>query len=277
MLGAALPYVLADGGVWAHQLEVMPAESQLAGWVAERDGRLVGFTNAFIPWWTPRRELGAGGVCVHPDEARHGIGSKLLELAEKHLRSIGAKRVRFSATEDHEQFIVAHGYHVASRKRVSAVDPRTLVGKRDTRLVSYAELGDRLEELYRLDLETSKDIPNDAEFSVPFEDWQSHVWDDPLLAHEGSFAAVVEGRLAAATNLRVAGARAGSGFTGTLREFRGRGLAVAVKTASLVWAAEHGVEWAHTFNDETNAPMLRVNDRLGYRPWIVSLDVERIL
>jgi RimJ/RimL family protein N-acetyltransferase len=55
-------------------------------------------------------------------------------------------------------------------------------------------------------------------------------------------------------------------FTGTLRAYRGRGLALAVKLASIAWAREHGVTSMQTNNDETNAPMLAINRRLGYRP-----------
>jgi RimJ/RimL family protein N-acetyltransferase len=55
-------------------------------------------------------------------------------------------------------------------------------------------------------------------------------------------------------------------FTGTLREYRGRGLALAVKLATTRWAAEHGITQISTDNDETNAPMLAINRRLGYKP-----------
>jgi RimJ/RimL family protein N-acetyltransferase len=55
-------------------------------------------------------------------------------------------------------------------------------------------------------------------------------------------------------------------FTGTLRAYRGRGLALAVKLASIRWAREHGITSMSTHNDETNAAMLAINRRLGYRP-----------
>ena len=55
-------------------------------------------------------------------------------------------------------------------------------------------------------------------------------------------------------------------MTGTLRDYRGRGLALLVKRATLVNAARRGVEFVSTENDETNGPMLRVNEKLGYRP-----------
>ena len=55
-------------------------------------------------------------------------------------------------------------------------------------------------------------------------------------------------------------------MTGTLPELRGRGLGRQVKLASINWAAENGVTQMFTTNDETNAPMLAINRRLGYQP-----------
>jgi RimJ/RimL family protein N-acetyltransferase len=60
--------------------------------------------------------------------------------------------------------------------------------------------------------------------------------------------------------------RATNMFTGTLREFRGRGLGLAVKLASIAWATENGITSLVTTNDERNAPMLAINRRLGYVP-----------
>jgi GNAT superfamily N-acetyltransferase len=55
-------------------------------------------------------------------------------------------------------------------------------------------------------------------------------------------------------------------MTGTLREYRRRGLARLVKLAAIRWAAENGITALHTDNDSTNADMLALNEHLGYRP-----------
>ncbi len=272
---ATLPWALDDLAGWRHMLASTPESARMARWVAVEHGRVVGFSSAFLTWWTTTPGAARGGVLVDPDAARHGIGGRLWELADAHLAELGATRVRMQAADSSSAFALERGFEVVSRKRISAVDPRTVHGRPDPRVVPYSELADRLEELYRLDVETTKDMPNEGEFELPFEQWRADFWEDPLLSQQGSFAAIVDGRLAAATNLRVNGTRAGNGFTGTLREFRRRGLATAVKTAALLWAAEHGVERVHTFNDETNAPMLAVNTKLGYRPWASVVDVER--
>jgi hypothetical protein len=39
-----------------------------------------------------------------------------------------------------------------------------------------------------------------------------------------------------------------------------------VKLASIQWAAANGITMMATNNDETNAPMLAINRRLGYVP-----------
>jgi RimJ/RimL family protein N-acetyltransferase len=55
-------------------------------------------------------------------------------------------------------------------------------------------------------------------------------------------------------------------MTATLPEFRRRGLALAVKLAAARWAQANGLERVLTENDERNAGMLAINERLGYRP-----------
>ena len=71
-----------------------------------------------------------------------------------------------------------------------------------------------------------------------------------------------------------------SWMTGTRRAYRGRGLALAVKLASIEWAAANGITRMLTFNDATNAPMLAVNRRLGYEPigrrveWLKELEPQ---
>jgi GNAT superfamily N-acetyltransferase len=69
--------------------------------------------------------------------------------------------------------------------------------------------------------------------------------------------------------------RAHNNLTGTLRAYRSRGLATVLKSHSLHRAAALGVTIAVTDNDETNAPMLAVNAKLGYRPFARRLVWER--
>ena len=63
-----------------------------------------------------------------------------------------------------------------------------------------------------------------------------------------------------------------TGYTCCHPDYRGRGIAQAVKLQSLAQAAELGVPLVCTDNDSENAPMLHINERLGYvrRPGFVE-------
>ena len=58
--------------------------------------------------------------------------------------------------------------------------------------------------------------------------------------------------------------------TGVIRAFRGQGLGLLMKRHSLARAAAAGITKVITQNDETNAPMLAINAKLGYEPLAVG-------
>ena len=69
--------------------------------------------------------------------------------------------------------------------------------------------------------------------------------------------------------------RSWSGMTATRPAYRGRGLARWVKQRMLNTVAAAGVTSATTANDATNAPMIAVNDALGYAPVGRTVPVQR--
>jgi RimJ/RimL family protein N-acetyltransferase len=55
-------------------------------------------------------------------------------------------------------------------------------------------------------------------------------------------------------------------MTGTLPQYRRRGLARLAKLGTIRWAAAGGADWILTGNDEENPAMRALNESLGYRP-----------
>jgi RimJ/RimL family protein N-acetyltransferase len=55
-------------------------------------------------------------------------------------------------------------------------------------------------------------------------------------------------------------------MTAVLPAYRGRGIATALKRATIAWAIDHGLTALETGNDVENAPMRAVNLGLGYTP-----------
>jgi ribosomal protein S18 acetylase RimI-like enzyme len=73
----------------AAAVERLLADGDGALLVAEADGRVVG---ALVAGWDGWRG-NMYRLAVHPDYRRRGIGRKLLDVGEAHLRSLGGRRV----------------------------------------------------------------------------------------------------------------------------------------------------------------------------------------
>jgi GNAT superfamily N-acetyltransferase len=69
----------------------------------------------------------------------------------------------------------------------------------------------------------------------------------------------------------------GTGFTCVVPGFRGRGIAESLKLRALLWAKKHGVDIVKTWNDATNAPILKLNRKLGFRRYAVWFKLEKKL
>ncbi|HEY8860610.1 MAG TPA: hypothetical protein VIN37_00765, partial [Candidatus Limnocylindria bacterium] len=54
-------------------------------------------------------------------------------------------------------------------------------------------------------------------------------------------------------------------WTGTARKVRGRGVARALKIETVMQAIVLGVDRVRTDNDGENAPILHINESMGYR------------
>ena len=67
------------------------------------------------------------------------------------------------------------------------------------------------------------------------------------------------------------------GNTGVRREYRGRGIAVALKLKVIDFARRNGYEKMKTWNASNNAPMLAVNTKLGFKREVGWITLEKDL
>jgi len=174
-----------------------------------------------------------------------------------------------TAEQSSRSFAAAHGFRLTHTIRISGVDPRTIEPANTPpgiELRPLAELDPQ--RVFELDAQAMQDVPGEVPpDDLSFEQWLEDYWRHPDTDLAASVAAVIDGSPVAFSHLRVAaGGRAVNDMTGTLRDYRGRGLATLAKRATLVNAASRGVELVITDNHEVNRPMLRVNEKLGYRP-----------
>jgi GNAT superfamily N-acetyltransferase len=271
LVRAASPTAVISSAAWLHRVATIPPRARQRGWVAEEEGRIVGNAYAMLNFFSEDASTALVGVNVSGAHRGRGIGSQLYDLVAGHAREIEALSILTTFPESDEAVAFAHGrgFREVRAEVDSALDPRTVTERPQSGLDvrAVADVDPRL--VYTVDIEATRDMPATAPIDVvPYDEWEDHVLAHPLFAAEGSFVVIVDG-VAAALSLLLVDAESGratSMFTGTLRDYRGRGLGLAAKLASIEWAVANGVTQLVTTNDETNAPMLAINRRLGYKP-----------
>lgn len=230
-------------------------------------GELVGWASAgVIPGSDPLD--GEFRLMVHPDHRGAGIGSGLLAAVHDDLRSAGATSARVFADPASAGWASQWGYAQTRQVHYAQIDPAQapeLPGAPDgVELVAMNELDPR--PVYEADMVAQRTKPGDAKITDrPYDDWVAKVWKSPSTVRELSLAAMVGDRVIAFTRSTGDERSIWSRMTATMPEHRGQGLAKLVKCAALHRAAEAGVRGAYTANYDGNAPMLAVNDWLGYR------------
>lgn len=270
LLNRVWPHRVGSERSLRHACDAEPPDAHRRYWAADDDGKLAGWATAATEDQSAEHP-GFLQVSVAPESRNGGLGTALLERCEAHLADLGVTTVHTSTTleEASQRLATARGFRHTHTTRISGVDPRTIEPCRAPPGVDLRPLaGLDPRKVYELDAEAMLDVPGEVAMDeVSFAQWLKDYWREPDTDLDASVAAVVGDRPVAFSHLRIApGGRAVSEMTGTLREFRGRGLAQLAKRATLVNAAKRGVELVSTENDETNGPMLRVNEKLGYRP-----------
>jgi GNAT superfamily N-acetyltransferase len=266
-----------------HWWHALPARARRRMWASQEEGELVGFASASLTVVSSEPGDAVANVYVHPERRRRGLGGQLWQELERHLETIGGRHVNsFGLDEEASRsFMGARGFVVTYRQRMSQLDlarlPSPPGAPPGVELLPYAAIADP-RSIYELEVEALRDVPVDQSFDdVRWEEWLERWWRHPDLDREASLLALLDGEPAAFSTLisdRETG-RAASAMTGTARRFRGRGLATLVKHHALTRAAAAGIRVASTENDETNAAMLRVNERLGYRPAATNATFSR--
>jgi GNAT superfamily N-acetyltransferase len=245
--------------------------------VAE-DGRIAGYGDAWRAPWNPPGEMICYAI-VDPALRGQGIGGLLLDRVEQTAREKGAAYVKAQLKDSDESALACvskRGYAVdrhlfQSKLDLAAFDEaplrRPLAGIRFFTLAD--EPGDATErKLYAMEALAQPDNPSFGGGMWPFDQWRLWTLETPRAVPDCFILAADEaGQVVGTTFMhRLENGAMHTLFTGVARQWRGRGLALALKLRAVETARRHGAPYMRTDNDSQNSPMLAVNRKMGYIP-----------
>jgi GNAT superfamily N-acetyltransferase len=269
---------------------------------AQPDG-VVGYGQVGHIWWAfhPRRYLLR--LQVHPAWQHRGIGAALFDRLLAQLTSWGAALVRADAPASRPEaiaFLERRGFQEWRQRWESVLevananlDPLVKADQRllgqDITITTYADeqacRGDRLaRDVYMADKLFGSDEPaaagDDGSEFMSFERFAATELDSPDALPSGHFLALDHGLIVGVSRLTRDSRHADvlhQELTGTHLEYRGRGIAQALKLRTIQFAREHGYREIRTSNDSSNAPMLHINDAIGFQRQSPMVIFERRL
>lgn len=211
---------------------------------------------------------------------RQGIGGALLVAVSDHARMAGKAALHVPVSDarpDTIAFFIRRGFADYERLSMVRLDLADLVVPEidlpaGVTLTTLAERRDLAAQIHAVAVEAFADIPGWGEplAAGDLAEFLARDVDRPSIPAEAFMIALetTTGRVVGYASLLMMPGQARSAWhdmTAVVRAWRGRGLAGALKRATIGWAIENGLETLETGNDVDNVAMRAVNARLGYR------------
>ena len=224
-------------------------------------------------------------VIVDIQRRRNGYGRQMYQALLDDASLRGATHLRAEVRDDSRDgmdFARGLGFQVERHLFESTLDLSTFdedrfagavekVEASSIRFFTLADAGDTeaaRRQLYEINTSTVRDIPGDIGDERPFAVFLQEICDALWYRPDG--------QILAADGERIVGLAAVGYFendrgpymfnmmTGVDRSYRGRGIATALKLLAIRCARRYRAAYLRTNNDSLNAPMLAVNEKLGY-------------
>lgn len=285
-LAAMLDEVMTDG----------MSISRLRGWLtnvrpinrariaSNHSGTIVGWSIVDRTENAPT-DRGFASLIVHPDHRRHGIGEALFNDVASFCRTAGITNLKSQVKDSEPGWLAwaeAKGFAIERHSFRSSVkiaefafapfeQATTRLENEGIVFTSLAEIGDseaNRRRYYEADSKAAIDVPGEDSIET-WEEFCHENFNDEGYLPQGAHVALHEQEIVAVAHawLDKDHDRMVNAMTAVIPEYRGRGIATALKVNTIKYAKEAGVAEILTQNDSENAPMLAVNGKLGYKRW----------
>ena len=265
----------------------------------QHTGKILGFGRINHAMWNFHPQKFIVDVLVDPQHQNKGIGSQIYKKLAEETERLHATTLWANVKENMPSasaFASARGFTEKKRAWESRLDPSKVdiasfqkyadkalnQGIKITTLSEeQSQSPDSLKKLYELVQETMIDVPMPAPYTrVSFEQWEAIEVKNPSLIPEGYFIAKHGARyvgLSSVWRIDKEPKSLGQSLTSVLRDYRGRGIAIALKLKVIDYALRNNYDKIKTWNDSDNAPMLAVNTKLGFKREVGWITTEKNL
>lgn len=272
----------AHGSLWKNEEGMLCGHDRLRLVAVDTDGLPIGC--GFL-WRAPWTEPGDLNLTLIVDAAHRGkgIGRALRERLEAWGYEQGAARLNTEVRDSDERsqtFAAQSGFVLERHLFESVLDPKSVKLERFNdrlreverngiviRPMSELEEPDKLERVYAVYKESVLDIPGYRGDCLDFNEWRKWTIEIDGANCELLLVATRGGEYAGTAQLLDNGADGMyHEYTGVRKEYRGQGIALALKIACIALAAARNTACLRTNNDSMNGPMFHINrDVLGYQ------------
>ena len=269
--------------VWPHDAVTIEAvhsyrdsAQDYIDYLVREDGVVLGSGVGAIFAYRARRVVTL--ITVLAGQRRRGAGTALYEAISRWASERRARELEVSVSGDDREslsYAQRRGFIEVRRQvglglSLAGVSSLRVQPPAGIEIVTWAQRPELARGMYEVDREIHPDIPGFEDVALePFEDWMAHNMQRPTDSPEATFIALGGEEVVGFAKLSLtAPTAAGHAMTAVKRAWRGRGIASALKATEINWALANGYTELHTSNEERNAPINRLNARLGYRPGI---------
>ncbi len=285
-------------GEWRFHDEHRDPKCKHQRYMAESEGEPVAFASYNQPWhmYHPRKFW--IDVTVDPDRQRLGIGSTLYDHVLAALQPYRPVKLWAGTREDFSdslRFLEKRGFEEVMRSwesrllvndfdfdafdgRIEAVEHG---GIRIETFASLSERPDHMRRLYSLVDTVGRDVPSpDEQTPQSYDVFEERTTKNPNLMPDAYFIVLDGDEYVGLSNLWLSQAEPDEvyvGLTGTRREYRRRGIAMALKLKMIEYAAANGIQVLKTWNATGNVGMLAINVQLGFVRQPAWIDYEKRL
>jgi mycothiol synthase len=237
-------------------------------------GRIYVFPPDFDAFWAR--------INVVHDARRQGHGAALLAAVSERARAAGKIALHIPASDarpDGIDFLVHRGFREYERNKTVHLELAGMTAPlvdlpAGVSLTTLAERPDLLEGVHAVAVEVYADVPGGETpmAAGDLDSFRTRDVDRPSIPPAAFFIATDDatGRVVGYANLQLQPPHGRRGawhaMTGVTREWRGRGVASALKRATIGWAIADGLDRLEAGNDTDNVAMRAVNARLDYVP-----------